>query len=313
MQAELARACGVEGFCYWHYWFGNNRRLLERPFQEVLDSKCPDFPFSLAWANKSWTGIWHGNPGTTLSKQEYPGRQDEAAHFAWARKAFEDPRYQRVDGKPVFVIFSPDDLPDAPAFIDHWRELAHKAGFPGMYFVAMGDKYHRDVDRYRNNVFAPFDAVTGHPPHDFLQDRSRHPFDRLRRGLRRRYFGSRFNKATGDRFLRPIRHDYAEVVRTALTDIPDGLRFLPSVLPGWDNTPRSGKRGVVFDNATPELFAEYLRRAVALVQNRPAQHRIVFMKAWNEWAEGNYVEPDLLNGYSFLHAMRDVLLPDAAR
>ncbi len=311
-QAELARSGGIEGFCYWHYWFGHGRRILERPFQEVLDSGSPEFPFSLAWANQSWTGIWHGSPGTTLMKQEYPGREDEAAHFAWARRAFEDPRYQRVDGKPVFVVFAPYDLPDAAAFIDHWRELAQKAGFPGMYFVAMGDKYLHDVDRYQNDILAPFDAVTGHPPHDFLQDRSHQPIDRLRRGLRRRHFGNRFNDATGHRFLRPTRHDYAEVVKAALNDIPDGIRFLPSVLPGWDNTPRSGKRGVVFENATPELFAQYLRRAVELVHKRPAQHRIVFLKAWNEWAEGNYVEPDRLNGHAFLDAIRGVLLPGVA-
>ena len=279
----------------------------------MLESGQPDFPFSLAWANQSWTGIWHGNPGTTLAKQEYPGREDEVAHFTWARRAFEDPRYQCVDGKPVFVVFAPYDLPDTTAFIDHWRELAHKAGFPGMYFVAMGDKHRRDIDRYRNDALAPFDAVTGHPPHDFLQDRPLDPLARLRRGLRRRHFGSQVNKATGERFLRPIRHDYAEVVETVLQDLPDGLRFLPSVLPGWDNTPRSGKRGVVFENATPELFRQYLRKAVDRVSNRPPQHRIIFMKAWNEWAEGNYVEPDRLNGHAFLDALRDILLPAHAQ
>ena len=308
-QAELARACGVEGFCYWHYWFGGGRRILERPFQEVLDSGRPNFPFSLAWANQSWTGIWHGNPGTVLMKQEYPGREDEAAHFAWARRAFEDPRYQRVDGKPVFVVFGPYDLPSTASFIDHWRELAHKAGYPGIYFVAMGDKTLRGVDRYRNDILTPFDAVTGHPPHDFLQDRSSELLPRLRRAVRRRHLGKRVNKLTGNRFLRPTRHDYAEVVASVLHDLPDGLRFLPSVLPGWDNSPRSGKQAVVFDNATPELFSQYLRKAVDRVRDRPAPHRIIFLKAWNEWAEGNYVEPDRLQGHAFLHAIRDVMMP----
>ncbi|RYI78199.1 MAG: hypothetical protein EON47_24640, partial [Acetobacteraceae bacterium] len=92
-QAALARAAGIEGFCYWHYWFGHGRRILERPFEEVLDTKQPDFPFSFAWANHSWTGIWSGKPGSMLLKQDYPGRADELAHFTWARRAFEDPRY----------------------------------------------------------------------------------------------------------------------------------------------------------------------------------------------------------------------------
>src|ERR1700712_2841183 len=303
-QADMARSCGVEGFCYWHYWFGHGRRILERPFQEVLDSGRPDFPFSLAWANQSWTGIWHGSPGTTLVEQEYPGREDEAAHFNWARRAFEDPRYQLVDGKPVFVIFSPHDLPSTADFIDHWRELAHKAGFPGLYFVAMGDKYRRDVDRYRDVILTPFDAVTTHPPHDFLLDRPQDPLAKLRRGLKRRNFGDRVGSVIGDRFLLPTRHEYAEVVEQVLQDLPDDIRFLPAVVPGLDNSPRSGKKSVVFDNATPELFKRYLSKALDRVRQRPPQHRIIFMKAWNEWAEGNYVEPDALSGHGYLDAIR---------
>ena len=106
-QAEMARNAGVGAFCYWHYWFGNGRRIIERPFEEVRDNGKPDFPFCLAWANQSWTGIWYGNPKRTLMKQEYFGRVDEEAHFRWAQKAFEDPRYFKVEGKPMFTIFEP--------------------------------------------------------------------------------------------------------------------------------------------------------------------------------------------------------------
>ena len=309
-QADLARDCGVEGFCYWHYWFGNGRRILERPFQEVLDSRQPDFPFSLAWANQSWTGIWHGNPGTTLIKQEYPGRTDEIAHFNWARSAFEDPRYQRVDGKPVFVIFAPHDLPSTADFIDHWRELADKSGFPGLYFVAIANRYRPGVDLYHDPILAPFDAVTPLTPQDFLESQSGSLSAKAVRRLRTRNFTHYFPGWASDR-LGPARYQFADVVNQALRDLPAGPRYLPSVLAGWDNSPRSGRRGVVFEGMTPELFAQYLRKAVGHLEGRKPQYRIVFLKAWNEWAEGNYVEPDARSGHAYLDAIRDVLLSGA--
>ncbi len=309
-QARLARDCGVEGFCYWHYWFGNGQRLLERPFEEVRDSGQPDFPFCLAWANQSWTGIWHGNPKSVLMKQEYPGPEDEAAHFAWALPAFRDPRHMRVDGKPIFVVFAPHDLPSTTGFITHWRRLAAEAGLPGLYFVAITNIYRRGVDLYRNPILEPFDAVTPLVPQEFLEGAGRRsPFD-LARAVRERHFGPRFERLTKP-FRRPARFPFARVVSRALETMPDEPRFHPCVLPDWDNTPRSGPRGVVYEGATPELFERYLAKAVARVEGRPDQHKIVFLKAWNEWAEGNYVEPDARHGHGYLDAIRNVMLrPD---
>jgi hypothetical protein len=304
-QAELARANGVEGFCYWHYWFGNGRRILERPFQEVLDSKKPNLPFSLAWANQSWTRTWRGKPKATLIKQEYPGRADEIAHFNWARKAFEDPRYQCVDGKPVFVVYAPHDMPNTADFVDHWRELADKAGYRGLYFV--GITVHAGNDRYQHPMLAPFDAVTPLTPQEFLIDLPRNFVARTLRRLRARNFEPYFTTIAGKSFRRPARYKYADVVARALHDLPDELRFLPSVSPNWDNTPRSGARGFVFEDSTPALFERYLTKAVERVRHRPAQHRIVFLKAWNEWAEGNYVEPDSIHGNGYLEVIRKVI------
>ncbi len=306
-QAAMARDCGVEGFCYWHYWFGEGRRILERPFHEVLASGQPDFPFCLAWANQSWTGIWHGNPRTTLIEQKYPGPEDEAAHFAWALPAFRDPRHLHVDGKPIFVVFAPHDLPNTTSFIAHWRLLAERAGLPGLYFVAISNIYRQGADRYRDAIYEPFDAVTPLTPQDYLETVAKDYRQTVRQRIERLTLKKIVTRLKGGLNASPKRIAYADVVRHALEDLPDEPRFLPSVLPNWDNTPRSGARGVVYEGATPALFEQYLRKAVDKVANRPPSTAIVFLKAWNEWAEGNYVEPDLKYGHAYLDAVRNVM------
>jgi Lipopolysaccharide biosynthesis protein len=307
LQAELAREAGVASFCYWHYWFGNGRRILERPFEEVLASRKPDFPFCLAWANQSWTGIWHGSANQTLIEQTYPGKADEAAHFLWARKAFDDPRYSRVDGRPVFVVFAPSDLPSTSGFIEHWRELAHAAGYPGMYFVGVWDGYEGPGERYRASNLAPFDAITLLGPHDYLVRKRRISDSGVGQLLKRRIPAPL--RALRPKPKGPTRIQFRDVLAQAFHDMPPGERFLPSVLAGWDNTPRSSRRGVVYEGLTAELFKEHLQKAVGVVQDHPREQRIVFLKAWNEWAEGNLVEPDAIYGHALLNSIREAVLP----
>src|SRR5437016_268415 len=134
-QAELAREYGLEAFCYYHYWFAG-KRIIERPFNEVLASGQPDFPFCVCWANQTWTGIWHGAPNRILIEQTYPGFDDHRAHFETLLPAFRDRRYLTVDGKPLFIVYSPGGLPDSLRILEFWRELALKAGLPGLFLVA---------------------------------------------------------------------------------------------------------------------------------------------------------------------------------
>jgi hypothetical protein len=297
-QAAMARGAGIEAFCYWHYWFGEGRRILERPFQEVLESGAPNFPFCLAWANQSWTGIWHGSPKKILVEQRYPGPADEAKHFNEVLTAFKDKRYVRVQGKPVFVVFDPQDHPDPDSFIRHWRQLAEQAGLRGLYFVAMWNKG-------QHSRLNAFDAVSEFGPGDFLQTLPQTGWAEKLQRVRRGDFGRKVNSLVGTSFLRPQKYKYKDVVRTAFQSaISKEDRYLPTVLPNWDNTPRSGLRGVIFEESTPELFREYVAKAANLVRNRPRESRIIFVKAWNEWAEGNYMEPDTKFGSRYLEAMR---------
>ncbi|WP_372622453.1 glycoside hydrolase family 99-like domain-containing protein [Falsiroseomonas sp.] len=289
-QADLARSAGIEGFCYWHYWFGRGRRLLERPFQDVVESGRPDFPFCLAWANDSWTGVWHGAPGQMLMEQTYPGRDDEAAHFETVLPAFRDERHVRVEGRPVFLVYRPAELPDAEAFTAHWRQLATSAGLGGLYLIAMSyDMAHPSLRQ--------FDAVTNFGPADYLFSLRTQP---LRRRIARRLWG-----ALGG----PLRFDFHDVVEQAFGTLPREKRFLPGVLTGWDNTPRAGRRGHVFEGFSPALLRRYLGKATDLVAAYPPQHRIVFLKAWNEWAEGNYLEPDATFGRTLLDAVAAEVAP----
>jgi lipopolysaccharide biosynthesis protein len=280
-QAGLAREHGVTAFCYWHYWFGGGKQLLERPFAEVLGSGEPDFPFCLAWANQSWSGVWHGAPGRILQEQTYPGLADHRAHFEHLLPAFFDPRYFRVAGKPLVYIYFPGALPEVQRFLDLWRAWAADAGLPGIYFV--GGSFDSGPP-----TEADFDAfVVARAPHLYI---------------RRREVPRRLARLAG---VPPI-HSYREFARRGPQLLP-GVKSLPCVLPGFDNTPRSGAGGVVLHGATPEEFRGQVERAVAAVAELPSEERIIFVKSWNEWAEGNYLEPDRRYGRGFLQALRDGL------
>jgi lipopolysaccharide biosynthesis protein len=293
-QADLARDHGIEGFCWWHYWF-RGRRLLERPFAEVLASGTPDFPFCLGWANQSWTGVWHGCPERVLVRQEYGGREDDEAHFESLRPAFLDRRHLRVDGRPIFLVFQPHELPDARGFASTWTEFARRAGLPGLYLVGMGGK-----------AFEPrlhgFDAVVRHQPPGFTERLGDAHVARVRRGLRRRGW-----RPWARRAPLPAVYLYEDVVRAA-AETPLAPDEHPCAMPNWDNTPRSAERGVVFLGATPALFERHLEDAVDRVAARPPERRLVFVKSWNEWAEGNHLEPDHRFGRGWLEAARRVVL-----
>lgn len=288
-QAELAREYGIEGFCYYHYWFGG-RRILERPVNEILSSGEPNFPFCLCWANHSWNNIWQGVADRTLIEQTYPGMDDHRQHFDWLMRAFTDPRYITVDGKPLFLIYNPPDIPDVRRVMDFWRELADKAGLKGLHLVGVN---------YRFTPMDPaplgLDGCTWQPmPGKDGQIPWRYPALKTRMRL------------AGGKYKLTIR-DYASIMDSLTRKKPPPFVEYPTVLPNWDNTPRSGLNGLVLHGSTPALFKTVLRRAIDLVQGYTPDQRIVFIKAWNEWAEGNYLEPDQRFGHGYLQAVREAL------
>lgn len=174
--------------------------------------------------------------------------------------------------------------------------------------MAVTDIYDTSVNRYTNPILEPFDAVTPLTPQDYLETWGARTRGCLSRRIKELNFGRRLNCLKLGHFARPTRVDYADVVEHALEDMPDEARFLPCVLPNWDNTPRSGLRGVVYENATPPLYRRYLEKAIGKVARRTPEQTIVFLKAWNEWAEGNYLEPDMRYGHAYLDLTREVMM-----
>ena len=275
-QAALAAQYGVDAFLYWHYWFGNGKRLLERPVDEIVRSGQPDFPFCLGWANQTWSGIWHGAPGRILMEQQYPGQDDYRAHFEALLPAFADRRYFKIGGRNLFLVYRASALPDATAFAAYWRELARAHGLPDFHFVEHADVY--------GWVGRGFDSCVASAPFiNFSADEA----------------GVSFL----DPEARPTVRDYAQYVRLmaerelAPAEHPLGVN-------AWDNTPRSGARGHVLHGSTPELFAEHLESLLQKIAHRPKTERFLFLKSWNEWAEGNHLEPDLRWGRGYLEALR---------
>lgn len=303
-QAEMARAYGIEGFCYYHYWFGDGKMLLERPFNEVLDSGKPDFPFSLCWANETWKGIWFGETNKILMKQTYPGKKDIENHFNYLLKAFTDPRYIKVDEKPVFQILTPGDLPDSREMTDTLRELAHKNGLKGLFLVAG----YRCPEGW-NPLEYGFDAVVS----SRLSGSFRHK-SIIKQRLQHLANGGYLTRFLYDpkktqKLLKNFYHiyDYKDFIEFAKIEKNYPFEFYPCALPNWDNTPRSGIQGYVLENSTPELFKEHLSNAIDYVQKYGDEHKIVFIKSWNEWAEGNYLEPDRDFGMRYLEVVKECL------
>jgi lipopolysaccharide biosynthesis protein len=280
-QAALARSSHIEGFCYWHYWFGG-RRVLERPFNEVVAQGEPDLPFAVGWANESWSGIWHGRPDYTLLEQVYPGPDDHRRHFATLEAAFHDPRYLRVAGRPLFFLYRPFNIPDLPATLELWREMARSSGLNGLYIAGQATPWelrNRDASALDARVLARL----------WLQAPGR--LERTANRLRRR----------------PWVVDYRTAWKEVVPETVAATDIHPTVVPNWDNTPRSGPRGRVFAHTSPDLYRRQLERAVDLIAHKPRDERLVFIKSWNEWAEGNYLEPDLEHGSGWLDATRTAL------
>lgn len=290
-QAELAKNHGIHGFCYWHYWFGNGKTLLEKPLQRVLESGQPDFPFCMGWANESWTGIWHGSPDKVLINQSYPGVEDIHNHFDYVLKFFIDSRYIKIDNKPFFLIYQPEKHPDLKQFTDIFHERALNEGFDGMHFVATNVQESWDLEEFGFSANAP----SYH--NGIIWQRRKGLIDRIRE----KFWVSENENPSLPKHL----YMYEEAVRYFLPGSKNNTLLYPTAVPNWDNSPRSGMRGVILHKSSPELYGQHLRKVLEFGANN--RDNIVMLKSWNEWAEGNYLEPDKKWGRAYLEMTKRVV------
>lgn len=292
-QAELARAYGIYGFCYYHYWF-NGKRLLERPFNEVLASGEPDFPFCLCWANENWTKRWDGQDQHLLMKQNYC-EEDDRQHMQWLATVFQDSRYIRIDGKPLFLVYKTSLLHNPLKTAKTWRKEAHRLGVGDIFLcrVESIDAEHADPK------LIGFDASVEFQP-DWMQLGL--PLQKGKLWALRRRLGLAEKAYATDAI-----YDYATIVERMLEKpYPSYTRF-PCVTPMWDNSARRKDKAIILRNSTPEVYERWLRAAIQKSMVSQLDERLIFINAWNEWAEGNHLEPCQKWGHRYLEATLQAL------
>jgi len=300
-QATMASEHGVEGFCYYHYWF-NEKMLLERPFNEVLSSGKPDFPFCLCWANENWTRKWDGAENELLMGQNYE-EYDAEKHMEWLSGAFADRRYIKILNKPLFLVYRAGSIPNIEHVVRRWRTEAHKRGLDGLYLCSVNSWHNKFNEKDLKHL--GFDAAV-----DFLLNPHNLPTMKLisAPGYYSKRIYNKLLKVFGlDKRIGLLRttdvYDY-KAVADLMIKKPTGqneFTTFPCVSVGFDNIARK-KISTLFLNNTPEIYEHWLDKTFEKAMNHSPNERIIFVIAWNEWAEGCHLEPDSKWGKKFLEA-----------
>ena len=292
-QAELAKKYGVYGFAIYQYWF-TGHQLMERPMEILLEHPEIDLKYCIAWANETWTRTWYGLQENVLMKQEYGDEEAWEKHFSYCLKFFKDPRYIKVDNKPVFNIYRTHDIEKLEEMLDFFNRRAKEEGFEGVFFVG-GNTAQQNESR-RELLDAWYDFEPGRT--------LKHNFSRV--------YKARYNLGTA------FRHGLNAFLKNKILERRIPIRWItdniasrdyeenefPGIIAEWDNTPRRDYKGLVYTGASPEIFEKTLRALKSKVEGR--KNDFVYLNAWNEWGEGAMVEPTVTKRYSYLEVIRRV-------
>lgn len=294
-QTELAREAGISAFCYYHYWFGNGREMLDMPLREVVKTNEPDFPFCICWANHTWyRKTWDSEKSmlntSPLLKQEYPGEDDIVNHFYSLLETFKDKRYYRVNGRLLFVLYRIEDIPNVFDFQKKWQSLAEKEGLPGFCFMSYVDD----------------PARLSHPAHkgcEAIVVLNKTSIDSIGHNTKVRKVSRFFLSWLFKTLKLPLNvHSYSKVRPILAPSIFKDERIVPTLLPNWDNTPRRHAGAMILKDATPEQFYLHCKDVFSYVKEK--NNKLVFLKSWNEWGEGNYMEPCLKYGHGYIESLK---------
>lgn len=310
-QSNLAKRYGVYGFCYYHYWF-NGHLLLEKPMEQMLKNSNVTLPFCICWANEAWTKAWVGE-SKTLIAQKYGDKKDWENHFNYLLPFLKDKRYITDDlGKPIFVIYKPELMSELNNMLDFWNELAIQNGLPGISFAYQQLNFdllkNKDDSRFKYNI-------EFQPAYCFYE--LTHKKFGLIRYIKRR-ISLLYEKVTGKSLgfigrgwnkigLNKISYDKAW--NKILEKKPNSEKNVPGAFVDWDNTPRHGERGRIYVGANPQKFKKYLKELIENTRNIYKKD-MIFLNAWNEWAEGAYLEPDLRFHDGYLNALKEALIEE---
>ena len=311
-QIRIAKEYGLEGFCFYHYWFENGKKLMEKPIENFLKDQELDMPFCLSWANEPWTRAWDGSSQQVIMPQAYGDKEEWMKHFEYLLSFFKDDRYIKVDEKPMFLIYRIELIPNIDEMLKLWNDLAIKAGFDGLFIVSQGSVYgttkqkNKLIDAYvlyePGYTQAEFSFFRGNLLGKFFLSPSMWlslSFQKLKMRAGRALCS---NSVQLNTMILDYDAFWKRILARKYTD-----EMIPGAFVDWDNSPRRGKKGArVFRGFTPEKFEFYMKKLVKKVEEE-AKRDIIFIDAWNEWAEGTYLEPDDKHGFQYLEALKKSL------
>ena len=305
-QTEMAKKYGIYGFCIYHYWF-EGKKLLNKPVENYIKDKTIDFPFCFCWANETWTNAWATNSKNpkVLMKQTYGGKESWEKHFSYLLEFFKDERYIKNDNKPLFVIYRPEQIECLNDMLDYFNMRAKEEGFDGIDFASQQKDFALELKGKCDD--SRFTYKIEYQP-DFAQYDIQSKFRRMIDNMKERIIlitqsltGKSIRKVKGLTII-----DYDKVWNAILKRKPIDEKMIPGAFVDWDNTPRYGKKGKVIQGASPEKFEKYMTKQIMHAKS-DYKKDMLFLFAWNEWAEGGYLEPDEKYKYGYLEALRNAI------
>lgn len=298
---RMARKAGISGFCFYHYYF-QGKKLLEKPIEDYRDKSRETFPYCLIWANQSWTRTWYrvASGNKMLMQQTYGEEKDWGEHFNYLLNFFKDERYIKIDNKPVYIIYIPQNINCRKRMFTVWQKLAKENGFDGIYLISMNTSFGRDARSNLYDAFMDFEPLNtlsnDRSWRKYLQDWKEQHIENLKIGQCTLY----------NKFWAKNAYSYSYLCKMIERKAKTNSReTFSGIFPGWDNTPRKDEVGVIVERSNPQKFRKHVSRMLKI--NEKKRREYIFLNAWNEWSEGAYVEPDKKYGYHYLRALRNAV------